>query len=305
MKRFGKLVLGGIEMKMVALIMAGMLLVGGVFLGVMLMQGRLLTQLTKETNVRQLSNVTGTTAEVLDTVITENMDRITQLEAKTTDEMFQDLAIRVQMVAEYAQNLLENPDNAPRMPWLRPDASKDGTLFVKVLLADGLEEAEVEDKLGLIANLSDMMVSVCNAYGADNIWFTLPEGATLMADVVPSQWVNEDGSYVTYDAVNRYWYKQAKEEGKLVFSDVEYDRRTGAMCVTCAVPVYGADGTLLGVAGADLYLTEMQRTVAESAKNGGYLMIVNQDGHVIISPEEIDVFQVLNSEKAVDLRTSE
>ena len=83
--------LGGIEMKMVALIMAGMLLVGGVFLGVMLMQGRLLTQLTEETNVRQLSNVTGTTAEVLDTVITENMDRITQLEAKTTDEMFQDL----------------------------------------------------------------------------------------------------------------------------------------------------------------------------------------------------------------------
>ncbi len=305
MKRFGKLVLGGIEMKMVALIMAGMLLVGGVFLGVMLMQGRLLTQLTEETNARQLSNVTGTTAEVLDTVITENMDRITQLEAKTTDEMFQDLAIRVQMVAEYAQKLLENPDNAPRMPWLRPDASKDGTLFVKVLLADGLEEADVEDKLGLIANLSDMMVSVCNAYGADNIWFTLPEGATLMADVVPSQWVNEDGSYVTYDAVNRYWYKQAKEEGKLVFSDVEYDRRTGAMCVTCAVPVYGADGTLLGVAGADLYLTEMQRTVAESAKNGGYLMIVNQDGHVIISPEEIDVFQVLNSEKAVDLRASE
>lgn len=74
--------LGGIEMKMVALIMAGMLLVGGVFLGVMLMQGRLLTQLTEETNARQLSNVTGTTAEVLDTVITENMDRITSLRRK-------------------------------------------------------------------------------------------------------------------------------------------------------------------------------------------------------------------------------
>jgi hypothetical protein len=33
--------------------------------------------------------------------------------------------------------------------------------------------------------MTDLMLSLCASYGTDNIWFTLPEGATLMADTVP------------------------------------------------------------------------------------------------------------------------
>ena len=98
---------------------------------------------------------------------------------------------------------------------------------MKVLFAEGLEESAVADKLGVIANMTDLMLSLCGAYGTDNIWFTLPEGATLMADTVPGNWINEDGSYVPYDACSRYWYLQAVEAGEMVFSDVEYDYRTG------------------------------------------------------------------------------
>ncbi len=305
LKKFRNLVIGGIESKIFLLILVAMLLVAGVFLAVTQTQNNMLAKLTEETNEKQLSSMTGTTAEVIDTVIESNLDRITGLEAEVTDGMFRDVTVRVKMMGDYGKKLLEEADSVPRMPYERPDPSKDGELFVKALFEDGVKEEDVADRLGVIANMSDMMVSLCRAYDVDNIWFSLPEGATLMADTVPSNWVQEDGTYVTYEATDRYWYRQAVEAGKMVFSDIEIDKRTGEMCVTCALPVYGGDGTLLGVAGADLFLTEMQKKVAESTGDGGFLMVVNQNGHIIISPEDHDSLRVLKSVEAQDLRESD
>ncbi len=305
MKRLKHLVIGGIESKVVTLVLIAMFLVAGVFVASMLTQNSLLTGLTRDTSERQLSSVTGTTATVIDTVIVENMDRQTELEAKLTDQLFHDRAVGVQMVGDYAAKLLENPDETPRAAWQRPDASHDGELFVKALFAEGLEASAVDDKLGIIANMTDLMISLCGAYGTDNIWFTLPEGATLMADTVPGNWIEEDGSFTPYDACSRYWYLQAAEAGEMVFSDVEYDYRTGRMCVTCSLPVYGADGALLGVAGADLFLDDMERAIRRSVENGGFLGVVNQNGHLIIAPSDNGEFQVMNSAEAPDLRYSE
>ena len=305
MKKIKKLVIGGIESKFVTLILISMLLVAGVFGVSMLTEHRLLSNLTQETSERQISSMTGTTAAVIDQVIVDNMDRITGLEALMTDQMFQEMAVRVQMTGGYARELLENPDSVPRGSWNRPDPERTGELFAKILLPEGMEESDIADQLGLIANMEDMMVTLCTAYGTDNIWFTIPEGATLMVDKAAGNWVLDDGSYVTYDAVNRYWYRQAVEAGRLVFTDVEFDHRTGELCVTCAMPVYGQDGTLLGVAGEDLYLNDMQQAVTEQSQNGGLLIVINQMGHVIISPDEEGIFRVMNSSEAADLRESD
>ena len=305
MKKFRNLVIGGIESKIVLLILVAMLLLAGVFLAVTQTQNNMLAQLTEETNEKQLAAMSGTTAGVIDTVITQNMDSITDKEAQLADEMFRDVAARVQMVGDYAQKLLESADETPRAPWNRPDASKNGELFAKVLFAEGVDEAALEDRVGIIANMGDMMISLCRAYGGDNIWFSLAEGATLMVDDVPDEWILDDGSYETYNATERYWYKQAAQEGKLVFSDVEIDRRTWEKCVTCALPVYGADGKLLGVAGADIFLTDMQAKAAASSDSAGILLIVNHNGHVVVAPDNQDVFPVLKSVEASDLRESD
>ena len=305
MKRFKRLVIGGIESKVVALVLVSMLLVATVFITSMLTQNSVLTSLTQETSERQLASMTGTTENVIHTVIVENMDRQTELQARVTDQLFHDRAVGVQMVGDYAAKLLTSPGMAPPAAWQRPDAAHEGELFVKALFAEGLEEAAVADKLGVIANMSDMMLSLCTAYHTDNIWFTLPEGATLMADTVPGNWIEADGSFVPYNACDRYWYRQAVEAGKLVFSDVEYDYRTGRMCVTCAMPVYGPDSALLGVAGADIFLDDMQQAIQKSAEAGGLLGVVNQDGHLIIAPTKNGTFQVMNSAEATDLRHSQ
>ena len=305
MRKIRNLVIGGIESKVVNLLLITMLLVAALFLASMITQSNILTSLTNETSDRQLAAMTETTASVMDTVIVESMDRITWLEALLTDEVFNRLSMQVQLVGDYAQKLLSDPDGAPRVPWARPDASHNGELFAKVLLADGLEESAVADRLGLIANMAEPMRSICGRLGADNAWFTLPEGITLMADKLPGNWIAEDGSYISYNAPDRYWYRQAVETGELVFSDVEFDHRTGELCVTCALPVYGADGQLLGVAGADMYMDDMQQAVYDAAQSRGFLVVVNTSGHVIMSPEDQGVFSISNSAEAEDLRDSD
>jgi len=303
-KRIRNLVIGGIESKVVTLLLISMLLVAGVFSVFMFTENRTLSELTESTSKRQLSAVTGTTSEVIHSVIVDSMDRDTELQARVTDAMFHDRAVGVRLVGDYAGQLLKNQDSVTRAKWQRPDASHEGELFVKALFADGVKESEVEDRLGVLANMTDLMISVCSAYNTDNIWFTLPEGATLMADTVPGNWIGEDGSFLPYNATERYWYQQAVEAGRLIFSDVEFDYRTGDLCVTCAMPVYDTDGTLLGVSGADIFLDDMEQAIRKSAEKGGFLGVVNQDGHLIISPTEDGSFEVENSAAAEDLRNS-
>lgn len=204
MKKIRNVVIGGIESKVISLVLISMLVVAAVFLVSMLTQNKILVKLSQETNERQLTSMSDTTTTVIDSVNKENMDRITELEARLTDELFHDRAVGVQLVGDYAGKLLQDPDDVPRVSWQRPDASHDGELFVKVLFAPGLEEALVEDKLGVISNMSDLMISLCSAYGTDNLWFTLPEGVTLMADTVPGNWIEKDGSFTPYDACSRY-----------------------------------------------------------------------------------------------------
>ena len=106
------------------LVLVSMILVTALFVAATAIQNNMLTSLTKETSEKQLSAVTTTTAAVIDTVITQNMDRITDMEAQLTDEMFRDAAIRVGMVADYAGKLLDNPGMVQRVSWNRPDASR-------------------------------------------------------------------------------------------------------------------------------------------------------------------------------------
>ena len=214
LKKNRKRILGGIESKIVILILAAIVLVAGVFILVTMRQSKMLSELTMETSRKQQISMSETTDTVNATVIQQDLDRITELVARETDEMFRDVAIRVQMVGDYARKLLENPENVPRVEWYRPDPDKDGELFVKGLLAEGVEVEDVDDQMRVIANLSDLMVSVCKAYGTNNIWFSLPDGmGTLMADTVPSEWVEKDGSYRSYDAWDRYWFWHTVESG--------------------------------------------------------------------------------------------
>ncbi len=308
MKKFKHFVIGGIESKLFTLILISVIVITVTGFLVTDYQNSLLSSLTADTSVRQREAIGEITSSVMDQVIDQNMDRIIGMEAYIANGMFQELKNRVQIVGEYSTKLLNDPGAAEPAAYSGPDAATDGQLTAKVLLADGIDpsDPEVQEHLGLLANMSKALILMCFADEAKNAYITTPDGLTLMVDTVGTGWVMEDGSPVSYDGRTRYWYQQAVAAGKIVFSDVEIDRPTGKLCVTCSMPIYSEDGkTLLAVVSSDLFLDEMQEKVFSSVSEGGSVIIINQDGHVILSPNEDGVFQVFDSAQAVDLRQNE
>ncbi|MBQ6375136.1 MAG: SpoIIE family protein phosphatase [Clostridia bacterium] len=307
MKKYKNIVIGGIETRLFNLILATLALVTAAFFAVSLYQSNMLSKLTTETGQRQRASISEITGQVMDRVVEDSMDRITEIDAQLADATFRDLKARVTLLVDLAARLFDDPSGVRQAPWSGPDPGLDGQLSAQVLLAGGVDASspELAERLGLVANMSDVMISVCRAFGTDNAYIALPEGATLAVNKVSGSWLRSDGTALSFDARTRFWYRQAVAAGELVFTDVEADQATGALCVTCAAPVYGRDGRLCAVVGSDLFLDQMTESVRQSDSGGGYLAVVNGSGHTVLSPRQTGTFQVRSSGEAEDLRASE
>ena len=302
MKKYKNLVIGGIESKVFNLILITMIVLTLVFQLAYLYQNHLLTGLSNETNEKQQEALTQITGQVMNEVVDSSMSKTTELEARIADEVFHSLAVRVQMMGEYAQSLFDTPDSFGRVGYKGPDPAENGEVVAQLILADGAEEAAISDKIGLAANMSGMMVSLFGASAETNSCFiALPEGAFLVVDDRSATKFSESGQPVKYDPRTRPWYQQAVEKGTLIFTDVEVDAFTGDIGIVCAMPIY-ADGELVAVVGSDLFLTSMQESIQSSEEKGGYQLVINNNGHVVFSPKTEGIFRVLSSDTAVDLR---
>ncbi len=307
MRKIKNLVIGGIENKVFNLVLFTGILITLAFIAVTQYQSRMLTDLTAETSARQQTEMTEITTNLMDTVVRESLNRTTQTESMLANEVFSDLKTRVEMLGEYATKLYNDPDSVPRMDYAGPDPALDGEILAQLILAEGVDgtDAALADRLGVAANMSDMMISLFSASAQTNSCFiALPEGAFLVVDDRSASKFEADGSPTAYDPRTRPWYQMAVEKGGLIFTDVEVDAFTGDIGVVCAMPVY-ANGKLTAVVGSDLFLRAMQEGVQASEENGGYVCIVNNNGHVVFSPKTEGVFRVLSAGEAADLRQSE
>lgn len=305
--RIRRVVFGSIRNKIFFLILITVALLATAFFLATGHQNTQLAELNAEISREQRTNIAETTEQEMTRVIRDDLLRRTDLEAMITDEIFKDSKARVMLLGDYAAGLFAAPEEYPPEAWNGPDPSRDGELVAQVILADDVnpEDPKLQEAVGLIANMSDLMISMCGTFNTDNAYVALPEGAFLSVSRNSASWFKEDGSPLSYDARTRFWYKQAVEAGKLIFTDVEEDANTGELSLVCAMPVYDPDGRLRAVIGTDLFLSTMQETIRGSEKNGGgYHMVVNQDGHVIVSSLKDSEFQTQTSEEAQDLRRS-
>ena len=319
MKKVRNLVIGGIENKVFNLILAAVLLTAVVFMSGFIYQNKMLEELSAESSEKQQEAITGFIGQVMDSVVEETMDRNTEMEAEIMNEMFSDLQTRVQMMGDYAQKLFDNESSVIPDVFAAPDPALDGQVTAQLILANGVDiddplngagageeegVATLSDRIGIAANMSGLMISLFTASEETNSCFiALPEGAFLVVDDRSAAKFSESGNPVNFDPRQRPWYIQAVEAGKLIFTDVEVDAFTGDIGVVCAMPIY-KDGELVAVVGSDLFLTSMQASVKESAANGGFYFVVNQNGHVVFSPRTEGELEVKWASIAPDLRKS-
>ena len=306
MKKDGKPVFGGIRNKLFLLILFTVVLIAISFFVVTTYQNSMLSELSAETSRKQQLSIAEITESVMAEEIRSNLNRITRLEAMATDDIFTDAKSRVELISQFATRLFAAPGNFSLRPYSKPDPSKEGELSASVIFADGTNPSDpsVLSATGLIANMSDLMVYICRIFNTDNIYVALPEGVFLSTSRNSSTWYREDGSLISYDPRTRFWYKQAVETGDLVFTDMETDVNTGQLSLVCAKPVYGPGGKLCAVVGTDLFLTSMQESMQAAEQEGGSLLVVNKEGHVVASSLNESEFTAKASEHASDLRES-
>ena len=113
MKKYKKLVIGGIETKIINLILLTVIILAGTFLALTLSQGKMLASLTEETSARQQENTSSIISETMSEVTRRSMERTTEMEARFVDEMFQGIRARVMLVKDYAEKLFADSENYP------------------------------------------------------------------------------------------------------------------------------------------------------------------------------------------------
>jgi len=304
MKTFKNLVIGGIENKVINLILITIVVLTLAFWGVGEYQNRVLEEISAETVQKQEEALAEITNGIMGDVVDQSMGQSAELNAQLADEVFHNLAVRVEMMSEYAGKLFADPAAVGRKEYAAPDKARDGQIVCQTILADDVDEEEIADRIGLAANMTDMMTTLFGANADTNSCFiALPEGAFLVVDDRSASKFSESGERVIYDCRTRPWYQQAVEKETLIFTDVEVDAFTGDVGIVCAMPVY-VDGELAAVVGSDLFLTSMNDEIQSSEANGGFMCVINSAGHVVFSPKETGPFCVVESNNATDLRAS-
>ena len=305
MRKIKNLVIGGIENKIFNLVLITTILIVAAYTAVISYQAKKLHTLVTETNGKQKESIAGISETTMDSVITNTLTNDTSMKATIADNVFQEVENNVRTMGDYAKVLFEDPESVSPREAAPPDASRDGTVSVQLLAEKGvdLSDPDLSARLGLIANMSGMMESIFDHSSIDSCFIGLPEGVFLIADDRAGDKFDEDGKLKNIPVTQRPWYTGAVEKKDLYFTDVETDAFNGQIGIVCALPVYH-DGKLAAVVGADLFLDSLQEAVDASDQYGGFICIVNEQGHVIFSPKKEGLFQVRLSSESEDLRES-
>ena len=306
MKKYKRITIGGIQQKIFNLVLITIILVIAAFIVVIVYQTGKLSVIVKESSDSQKQSIAAISGDTMDAVLDANLTQSTKMQANIAGNIFGDAAHVVNIVADYTEKLFADPDNYPSREAALPDKANDGKPSVQVLTEKGIDlsDPEISGKLGLIGNLSDLMLAVYSNANVDSCYVALPDGVMLLVDDHAGTKFDENGELVPIPMRERMWYTGAVKVGKLYFTDVTTDLFTGEISTMCSLPVY-RDGKLVAVVGADLFLNDVSEAVNSTARSGSFVCIVNQNGHVLFSPQTEGVFRVLPSDEAQDLRKSE
>ncbi|MBQ9868441.1 MAG: SpoIIE family protein phosphatase [Ruminococcus sp.] len=303
MRKWLGLTIGGLQQKILNLVLIFMLAMIGVFSAVSFYQSKKLTKTVKEARDEQQQAIETVSQDTMHQVINGTLVKTTALQAYIADDMFADLKSDVMTMQTLAQQLFSHKDTITPHPFSLPDASKNGQPTAQVLHEKGVDYKNSK-YLGVAAHMSESMIAMYKSSGKlSNCFIGLADGTNLCVDELPANKYDKNGTLSDFPVRERPWYISAAEKKQLCFSGIEYDTYTRKLCVTCSAPVI-VDGELYGVVGADIFLDAMDDYVKNAANSTGLLCVINNEGQVIFSSDGGSAFKVETAANASDLRKS-
>ena len=303
MRKWLGLTIGGLQQKILNLVLIFMLAMIGVFSAVSFYQSKKLSKTVKEARDEQQQAIETVSQDTMHQVINGTLVKTTALQAYIADDMFADLKSDVMTMQTLAQQLFSHKDTITPHPFSLPDASKNGQPTAQVLHEKGVDYKNSK-YLGVAAHMSESMIAMYKSSGKlSNCFIGLADGTHICIDEQSANKFDENGTLSNFPVRERPWYISAAEKKELCFSGIEYDTYTRKLCVTCSAPVI-VDGELYGVVGADIFLDAMDEYVKNAANSTGLLCVINNEGQVIFSSDGGSAFKVETAANASDLRKS-
>ena len=302
-KKFG-LTFGGLQQKILNLVLIFLLALLAVFGAVSIYQSKRLSAVVNDANSEQQNAISQVSTDTMKSVINGSMTKTNALQSYIANDMFSDIKADVGTLETLATGLFQHMDTFTPGTVQPPDAANQGVYTPQALCEEGVDYTKSK-LLGIAALMSDTMVAMCEKSGyMENCFIGLADGTCLMVDGRSAMKLDENGNVNPYPVRERPWYKTAAEKGELCFTGIEIDHYTGEIGIECQAPIY-VDGELVGVVAADLFLNAMNDYINSSSAQGGGLCIINDEGKVIFAPEGNSVFKMITDNHAPDLRASE
>ena len=293
--------IGGLQQKIFVLMLIFIIALIGVYAMVTVHQQKNLASVVQEANVEQQAAITAVSEETMKTVLEMSMSRSTALQAYIANDLFSDVRTDVLTMQAFAEELFAHAELFSPHPFSPPLAENDGVPSVYVLHEPDVDPQDSE-LLKLTANMSEILLARFTASSKLSGCFVgTADGNLLVVNNRSGVCLSPDGSPLTLDVRHRPWYWQAVDAGELTFTGIEIDSYTGIATLECAAPVYH-EGELVAVVGADIFLTSISEYIQDTASEGSFLCVINEDGHVIFSPQRTGVFKAELTDQALDLR---
>ena len=304
MRKFFGIKIGGLQQKILNLVLIFLLMTIAVATALSLVKTRQLSKIVSSARDEQQQAIETVSENTVHSVLEGSMIKTNALQTYIADDMFSDIESGTLALSTYAADLFAAGRGTAPADFELPDAANEGVLTVQVLSEEGVDPYKSE-YIGIAANMSDMMKALClNSKYMDNCYFGLADGTHICVDEHSANKFDENGELIPFPVRERPWYKRAAENGKLCFSGVMKDAYTGSICVTCSAPVY-VDGELIGVVGVDIFLDSMEKYVEDSTSEGAFICIVSNEGQPVFAPADNGIFSINEDSSAEDLRLSE
>ena len=303
MKVVNGIKIGGLQQKIFNLVLVFILILVGVYAAVTVWHQKSLSGIVQEAGVKQQASITAVSEQTMEAVVYATMTRTTALQAYIADDLFNDIRTDVTTLQTFATELYERADQFAAHPIDPPRAENEGRTAAMLVHASDADP-ERSEALGLVANMSEIMISMFDASDKlSSVFVGTADGNMVLVNDRPGIYIDEDGSILTLEITQRPWFRQAAEAGTLVFTGVEIDAYTDVPMLECAAPVY-CGGELVAVVAADIYLNAISDYVARAASDGSFLCVVDGSGRVLFSSKEEGALRVAYGD-AQDLRESE
>ena len=306
MKKYKNITIGGIQQKIFNLVVVAILMVLAAYTIVIVYQSKSLGTLVDDTSTQQKESITAISRQTMNGVLDASFTERTQMQAALANNYFGSAERVVRMIVDYTEHLFADPESYTRRTVAPPIYGVQGGICAQLLTEEGVDisKPEIAEEIGLIGNMVEMMYALYQNANVDSCYLALPDGVMVLVDDHPESKFDAEGKLRSIPIRERPWYRGAVEKRDLFFTDVTKDLFTGEISIMCSYPIY-YHGRLIAVAGADLFLSDMEAAVTASGKNGGDVCIVNENGHVVLSSRTDGVFRVLPDEQAQDLRSTE